>query len=63
MIIFRPLTSGAGIHNAVAAGDVVVLRSATLDEHGGRWRLPNGEELDRHGERALRIEKKARSLG
>ena len=47
------LTSGAGIHSAVAAGDVVVLRSATLDEPGGRWRLPNGEELDRHGERPL----------
>jgi dipeptidyl-peptidase 4 len=47
------LTSGAGVHDAVAAGDVVVLRSATLDEPGGRWRLPNGDELDRHGERPL----------
>jgi dipeptidyl-peptidase-4 len=47
------LTSGAGVNHAVASGDVVVLRSATLDEPGGRWRLPNGEELDRHAERPL----------
>jgi dipeptidyl-peptidase-4 len=30
-----------------------VLRSATLDEPGGRWRLPNGNELERHAERPL----------
>jgi dipeptidyl-peptidase-4 len=47
------ITSGAGVHSAVASGDVVVLRSATLEEPGGRWRLPNGDELDRHGERPL----------
>jgi dipeptidyl-peptidase-4 len=47
------LTSGAAVNHAVASGDVVVLRSATLDEPGGRWRLPNGGELDRHGERPL----------
>ena len=29
------------------------MRSATLDEPGGRWRLPNGSELDRHAERPL----------
>jgi dipeptidyl-peptidase-4 len=47
------LTSGAAVHFAAAAGDVVILRSATLDEPGGRWRLPNGGELDRHAERPL----------
>jgi dipeptidyl-peptidase 4 len=47
------LTSGTGVHTAVACGDVVVLRSATLDEPGGRWRLPNGNELERHAERPL----------
>ena len=30
-----------------------MLRSATLDEPGGRWRLPNGKELVRHAERPL----------
>ena len=45
--------SGAGVNSAVACGDVVVLRSATIDEPGGRWRLPNGGELDRHAERPL----------
>ena len=47
------LTAGAGVHNAVATGDVVVLRSTTLDEPGGRWRLPSGDELERHAERPL----------
>jgi dipeptidyl-peptidase-4 len=47
------LTTGAGVHHAAAAGDVVVLRSSTIDEPGGRWRLPDGSQLDRHAERPL----------
>jgi len=50
---FTALTSGAGVNSAVACGDVVVMRSATIDEPGGRWRLPKGGELDRHAERPL----------
>ncbi len=50
---FTALTSGAGVNSAVAGGEIVVLRSSTLDEPGGRWRLPNGGELDRNAERPL----------
>ncbi len=47
------LADGPAIHHTVASGDVVVLRSATIDEPGARWRLPGGRQLDRNAERPL----------
>jgi dipeptidyl-peptidase-4 len=37
----------------VAGGDVALIRTVTLDEPGGRWRLPSGDTLDSHAERPL----------
>jgi dipeptidyl-peptidase-4 len=50
---FAALTDGAGVHTAAAGGGVVALRSAVLDEPGGRWRLPGGVHLASHAERPL----------
>jgi dipeptidyl-peptidase-4 len=47
---FEPLTDGLGVHTAAANGDTVMVRSATLDEPGARWRLPDGTQLDRCAE-------------
>jgi dipeptidyl-peptidase-4 len=47
------LADGPAVHHAVASGDVVVLRSATIDEPGARWRLPGGGDIGRHAERPL----------
>jgi dipeptidyl-peptidase-4 len=44
---FEALTSGFGVHHAAAGGELVVLRSATIDEPGARWRLPDGSQLER----------------
>jgi dipeptidyl-peptidase-4 len=44
---FEAMTSGTGVHHAVACGELVVLRSATIDEPGARWRLPDGSQLER----------------
>lgn len=50
---FEPLTDEPGVHTAVARGDTIVFRTLTLDEPGGRWRLPDGYQLVHHGERPL----------
>jgi dipeptidyl-peptidase-4 len=47
---FQPITDGLGVNTAVANGDSVIVRSATLEEPGARWRLPNGTQLGRHAE-------------
>ena len=47
---WRALTDGAGVHNAAVDGNVTLIRSAVVDEPGGRWRLPSGGTLDRHAE-------------
>ncbi len=50
---FAALTDGASINTVVVGGDTVVIRTATIDEPGGRWRLPTGHTLDGHAERPL----------
>jgi dipeptidyl-peptidase 4 len=50
---FTAVTGGLGVHTAVIGGETTVIRSATLDEPGGRWRLPGGAQLDRRAERPL----------
>jgi dipeptidyl-peptidase-4 len=50
---FASVSDGAGVHSVAVGGDTVVLRAATLDEPGARWRLPNGEQLDRCAELPL----------
>jgi dipeptidyl-peptidase 4 len=47
------LTDEPGVHTAVAAGEALVVRSATLDEPGARWVLPGGERLVSHAETPL----------
>jgi dipeptidyl-peptidase 4 len=50
---FTALTDGHGVHTAAVGGDTVILRSATVDEPGARWRLPGGANLASHAERPL----------
>ncbi len=50
---FGPLTSDAGVHSAIVAGDTIIIRSADLDRPGGRWTLPSGEVLASHAEQPL----------
>ena len=50
---FAALTDGAGIHTGVVGGGTIVVRTATLDEPGGRWRLPSGATLASHAELPL----------
>ena len=50
---FEALTDGLGVNAAAVGGDTVVLRSATVDEPGARWRLPGGGILTSHAERPL----------
>jgi dipeptidyl-peptidase-4 len=50
---FEAVTDGLGVNSAVVGGDSVVLRSATVDEPGARWRLPGGAILASHAERPL----------
>jgi dipeptidyl-peptidase 4 len=50
---FVALTQQPGVHDAAVGGDTVVMRSATLDAPGGRWRLPSGFELSGRAERPL----------
>lgn len=50
---FEPLTDEVGVHAAAAGGDTIAIRSATLDEPGGRWRLPDGYQLEHAAERPL----------
>ena len=54
---FAALTDGLGVHAAAVGGPTVLLRSATLDEPGGRWRLPSSpdgdRQIDRHTETPL----------
>jgi dipeptidyl-peptidase 4 len=50
---FEALTDGLGVNAAAAGGDTIVIRSATLDEPGGRWRLPDGHQLGHAAERPL----------
>jgi len=50
---WRALTDGLGVHAAAAGGDTTIIRSAVVDEPGGRWRLPSGGALERHAERPL----------
>ena len=50
---FVALTDGLGVNAAAVGGDTVVLRSATVDEPGARWRLPDGATLASQAERPL----------
>jgi dipeptidyl-peptidase-4 len=50
---FEAVTDGLGVNSAAVGGDCIVLRSATLDEPGARWRLPGGSTLVSHAERPL----------
>lgn len=50
---FEALTDGLGVNAAAVGGDTIVLRSATVDEPGARWRLPNGQHLTSNAERPL----------
>lgn len=50
---FSAVTDGLGVHTAAVGGDTIVVRSATLDEPGARWRLPDGTMLASHAERPL----------
>ncbi len=50
---WRTLTDGLGVHSAAVGGDTTIIRSSTVDEPGGRWRLPSGSSLDRHAETPL----------
>lgn len=50
---FETVTDGLGVNTAAVGGATVVLRSATLDEPGARWRLPGGAILTSHAERPL----------
>ena len=50
---FAAFTEGLSVNTAAVGGDTVVIRTATVDEPGGRWRLPGGDTLDSHAERPL----------
>ncbi|MCB0966326.1 MAG: S9 family peptidase [Ilumatobacter sp.] len=50
---FEALTDGLAVHQAAIGGDTVLFRTATVDEPGARWRLPNGDTLASHAERPL----------
>jgi dipeptidyl-peptidase-4 len=50
---FEAITDGPGVNTAVASGSTAIVRSATLDEPGARWRLPNGAQLGRTTELPL----------
>jgi dipeptidyl-peptidase-4 len=50
---FAALTDGLGVHTGAVGGDTIVVRTAALEEPGGRWRLPSGATLDSHAERPL----------
>ncbi len=47
---FEPLTDGLAVHTAAVGGETIVLRTVTVDEPGGRWRLPSGHTLASHAE-------------
>jgi dipeptidyl-peptidase-4 len=50
---FTALTEGASVNTAVVGGPTVVIRSADLEQPGGRWTLPSGATLGRNAERPL----------
>ncbi len=50
---FEALTAGLGINTAVASGGLIAIRSATIAEPGGRWRLADGYQLRHEAERPL----------
>ncbi len=50
---FEALTDGLAVNQATVGGDTILFRTATVDEPGARWRLPNGNTLDSHAERPL----------
>lgn len=50
---FKSVTDGLGVNSAAVGGETLVLRSASIDEPGGRWRLPGGSTLTSHAERPL----------
>jgi len=50
---FEALTDGLAVNQASVGGDTILFRTATVDEPGARWRLPNGDTLDSHAERPL----------
>jgi dipeptidyl-peptidase-4 len=47
------LTDGDGVHTAAVGGEMTLLRSAVVDEPGGRWRLPSGNMITSHAEQPL----------
>ncbi len=50
---FEAITEGLSVNTAAVGGDTVVIRTTTVDEPGGQWRLPSGNTLDSHAERPL----------
>jgi dipeptidyl-peptidase-4 len=50
---FVALTDGLGVNSAAVGGDTTLIRTAVVDEPGGRWRLPSGGTLDSRAERPL----------
>jgi dipeptidyl-peptidase-4 len=50
---FAALTNGPSINSGAVGGETIVIRTATVDEPGGRWRLPSGNTLGSLAERPL----------
>ena len=50
---FAALTDGLSVNTVAVGGPTTVIRTATVDEPGGRWRLPSGSTIDGHAERPL----------
>ncbi len=50
---FAPLTQGSSVNSGVVSGDTIVIRTLTVEEPGGRWRLPSGTTLGTCAERPL----------
>jgi dipeptidyl-peptidase-4 len=50
---WRALTDGPSVNTAAVGGETTIIRTANVDEPGGRWLLPGGRTLERHAERPL----------
>ena len=50
---FEALTDGLAVNQAAVGGEAILFRTATVDEPGARWRLPNGATLSSAAERPI----------
>jgi dipeptidyl-peptidase-4 len=50
---FAWYTGDDGVHAAAVGGPTIIVRSADLEQPGGRWVLPSGHRLASHAERPL----------